>query len=728
MDAVQRRATVRLCVTVAVGIAMRTAAANDAVPLRSIGELLALPPTEHASDRPVRIRGVVTMAVGNTVVQDETAAMYVSLEPEARDQAERFRLGDVVNVEGAVRPSQYAPILAARRLSVVASGSLPEPTPGDLGRLFAGADNGLRVVLSGVVQEVLDRERSDTWPIVVGCMSRRIIAILPQRLFPERPDALVDAAVNVTGVVGAFRNDRGEFIAPIVTVVRKEDLVVAAPAPETPFASDLLPLDSIAGFRRQPARGHRLRTEGVVSFVLERSLWLERGEAGVRVDLATGESAAGLQPGDRAEVAGFLDMSRRIGGLVGTVVRKVGAESPPVPMVIRPADLAAEAGPRSPLRGPRGSHDGRLVRCTARVLGTLESSDQTVLSLIDRGTTLDAVLPAAGDRQPTRIDPGTEVAVTGILQLDLAAPGTGDRIALNPPLERLSVLVRGPEDIAVIRPAPWWTPARLAAVLGVVAAVLGGTLLWVWGLRRQVRAQARQLAVEMQSRRDSSLEFEATLRERNRLAANLHDTLLQTLGGIGYQLDACEGSRDRDADEARTHFDVARRMVNHASMELHNSVWAMRTLPVRDQTFPEALRCLVQRVGEGHTAAIDVDATGPFDDVPEFVAGNVLLIVQEAVVNALRHGRPRRITVRVADRVPQQSIEVVVHDDGRGFDQAGCQGFADGHFGIQGMRERAGRLGGSVAIESRVGGGTTVRATVRRHEFDAHLAAGRPDP
>lgn len=124
-----------------------------------------------------------------------------------------------------------------------------------------------------------------------------------------------------------------------------------------------------------------------------------------------------------------------------------------------------------------------------------------------------------------------------------------------------------------------------------------------------MRAQARQLAVEMQSRRAAALEFDATLRDRNRLAANLHDTLLQTLDGIGYHLDACEGSRDRDADDAR---------------------------------------------------------------------------------------RP--------------------------------QGFADGTFGIQGMREPAARLGGTVAIDSRVGGGTTVRATVRRHEFDPYLAADQSDP
>jgi signal transduction histidine kinase len=114
----------------------------------------------------------------------------------------------------------------------------------------------------------------------------------------------------------------------------------------------------------------------------------------------------------------------------------------------------------------------------------------------------------------------------------------------------------------------------------------------------------RTLAAEIRSRDHAAIEYEATLRERNRLAANLHDTLLQTLGGIGYQLDACEGSRTSDESESKLHFDIARRMVNHATGELHNSVWAMRSLPIRDQTFPEAIRTLCDRVVEGHAATV----------------------------------------------------------------------------------------------------------------------------
>ena len=205
---------------------------------------------------------------------------------------------------------------------------------------------------------------------------------------------------------------------------------------------------------------------------------------------------------------------------------------------------------------------------------------------------------------------------------------------------------------------------------------------------------------------------------------------MQTLGGIGFQLDACEGSRSQDEAESKVHFDVARRMVNHATGQLHNSVWAMRSLPIRDQTFPEAIHTLVSRIGEGHTADIDVKTSGQFADVPDFVAGNLLLIVQEAVYNALRHGRPRSIAVQVSDHPATQSIRATVRDDGAGFTVGRQQGAEQGHFGLHGMRERAERLGGSLSIDSKPGGGTTVSVEVRRRDYDRDLAdpAGGASP
>jgi signal transduction histidine kinase len=368
--------------------------------------------------------------------------------------------------------------------------------------------------------------------------------------------------------------------------------------------------------------------------------------------------------------------------------------------------------------------EGTLVRLKATLLDARPVNEGAMLTLsTDTGQIL-GILPPDVWEASGGLNPGARLSLTGIGET--AWRFDEDDWPAQVP-ERLRLVARSPSDLTVIRPAPWWTPGRLGALLGLVAAALVAALAWTLTLRRRLRVQTAKLAAEMGSRRDAAIEFTATLRERNRLAANLHDTLLQTLGGIGYQLDACQGSRSQDEQEARVHFDVAQRMVSHATSELHHAVWALRSLPIRNRSFLEALQAVVQRVGEGHAATIDVRAAGSFRDVPEFVAGNLLLILQEAVYNALRHGRPNQILVAVTEQPETRSIQAMVTDDGAGFaapppDGAGERGAEAGHFGLLGMRERAERLGGSFRIESAVGRGTTVVVDVTSCEYDRDLA------
>ena len=79
------------------------------------------------------------------------------------------------------------------------------------------------------------------------------------------------------------------------------------------------------------------------------------------------------------------------------------------------------------------------------------------------------------------------------------------------------------------------------------------------------------------------------------------------------------------------------------------------------------------------------------------------------------------MAITVAAEAPDSRIELTVRDDGRGFVPGIQQGVEQGHFGIEGMKERVERLGGSLAIESTPGGGTTVRANVSRRVYDQQL-------
>jgi signal transduction histidine kinase len=363
-----------------------------------------------------------------------------------------------------------------------------------------------------------------------------------------------------------------------------------------------------------------------------------------------------------------------------------------------------------------------LVTFAARIVEFQNRGEGGHVLLAAGNADLTAVATPSAFAVVRRYAIGSEVAVTGIVQ---PAPDDEEDVAWTwrpRSLGRIQLLLRSGGDVTLMRTPSWWTPRRLAAALGATGSLLAAMFVWVWLLRRQVAATTHRLAAEMRSRRDAAVEYQVTIGERNRLAANLHDTLLQTLGGIGYQLDACEAGGLLKPDGPRLHFDVARRMVNHANGELQRSVWAMRSLPIPDQSLSQSLRILAARLGEGHHAAITVETSAGVDDAPAVVAGQILLIVQEAITNALRHGRPKSIRVNVASKADDDAIHVIVRDDGSGFERGEQQGTESGHFGIHGMRERASQLGGSLRIESQPGEGTTVYAVVTRRDYDDQLA------
>jgi signal transduction histidine kinase len=105
------------------------------------------------------------------------------------------------------------------------------------------------------------------------------------------------------------------------------------------------------------------------------------------------------------------------------------------------------------------------------------------------------------------------------------------------------------------------------------------------------------------------------------------------------------------------------------------------------------------------------------------VTGNLLLVIQEAVHNALHHAAPRIVAVEAHVDRAAGTLAVTVRDDGAGFAPGAEPGPKQGHFGLAGMQERVGRLGGTFSIASSPGRGTAVAATVplAGPGFDRHV-------
>ena len=710
---------------------------GEAETLSQIAEIRLLPREKAALSQAVRVHGVVTWRNGreSLTIQDDSSGIWVSIIGSNDRQiwrgdyavVDKVREGMEVEIEGETDPGGYAPQILPITIRVLGKKPLPAAIRVEPGRFFSGADDCQRVEVCGVVQGFLKSDQGVA--LVIDANPGHFSAQVTKAVVRD-PAALVDANVRLRGVAATLFNTRGEVTGTRVLASIAGDLQVERPPP-APDAVPMVTLDRLLPFRADPAGPHRVRVEGTCTYSLPgRFFYLQEGVSAVRVETT---SAVALQPGDRVEAAGFVDMSRLIGTLSDATVRKTGVATLPDPVAISPEEILAinAIAVKSAQVAQPHDYDGHLVRCRGRLLAVQSAPDGKALRALtlERANTLGkgtlvfrALFDGAKMKTLETLQPGSELEVTGLVQLDYAANDLPSRTIRTVPVN-LDLILRNLADVKVLQQPSWWTARHFTMVLAAVLLALGGALVWSLQLKRQVRRKTKLLAREMRARRDASIEFQATLRERTRLATNLHDTLLQTISGLGFQIEACEAEMPPppDDDQPPGHLEVARRMVDHAATELRNSVWALRSLPLNGMELPEALGAIARRLGAGHRTVIEVRADGDLSRVPDFIAGNLLLFVQEAVHNSLKHGQPRLVMIEIRLLENPDRITLTVRDDGRGFVPGQQAGVVQGHFGLQGMRERIERLDGTLAILSAPGNGTTLEAEVPLRAYDEEM-------
>jgi signal transduction histidine kinase len=192
--------------------------------------------------------------------------------------------------------------------------------------------------------------------------------------------------------------------------------------------------------------------------------------------------------------------------------------------------------------------------------------------------------------------------------------------------------------------------------------------------------------------------------ERKRFARELHDETGQALTGIVLAL-----RRVREADTAEG-FDDALDHVHGLAVsaleDVRRVAFELRPKSLDDFGLVAALERLVERVQAQSGLEIELE-TVLVSRLPENVETAVYRMVQEALTNSVRHSGAQRVSVVVAWR--EHMLSVLVEDDGRGFAPAEVM---KGRFGLIAMQERLGLLSGWLDIESELGRGTTLRATI----------------
>ncbi|WP_372897817.1 sensor histidine kinase [Stieleria sp.] len=696
-----------------------------------IADLMATPRDQAIQRRPIRIRGTVSL-IGDGItsaprkvkasqsfcVEDSTAGIWVRSGHAIREGVllgsdrvlPELDYGVDVELDGYLDRGAFAPVILPTRITILGTSKLPAASRAFNTRFLNGADELRRVTVNGVVQNI-STESSNWWSLRVETGVGHFVTRVPKDE-PYSPSRLLDAEVDLTGIAAVCWNWRSEFVCPRLIIAHREDIRILQPASD-PFAAERVSIENLDGYTPSGRPRHRRRIEGTVTYY-DGDLLLYVQENGIGIQVRLNDPLS-IELGDRVEVSGFIDTSRYLAGLRGAVVRRIGRRDDPVavPLTISQIIEDHQGFSQGQPTTPR-SCDGQLIQLTGRLLDfQVGSATEQHRLQIDCG---DSVTTAflSGDMRP--LTPGTELKATGIAKLVFSAPVATASLAKP---DRVDLLLRDHNDLLILSTPSWWTPRRTFNALLVLAGFALSASVWAFTMRRTLAQRTDQLAREMRNRRDVALEFQAAIQERTRLAANLHDTLLQTLAGIAYQLEACGQPGTKPF---RDHLETASRMIQHGQEDLRNTVWALHCLPQTEGSFVDSVKQMTRRLVQGHDTTINIQSAESFPVLADFIAGNLLLVIQEAVHNAIKHARAERIEVELSGSPDQDHVSVIVRDHGIGFDLNTRKTSSDGHFGMEGMEQRIERLGGTLAIESQRGVGTTIHADIPLREFDPKIA------
>ena len=206
--------------------------------------------------------------------------------------------------------------------------------------------------------------------------------------------------------------------------------------------------------------------------------------------------------------------------------------------------------------------------------------------------------------------------------------------------------------------------------------------------------------------------------ERRRLARDLHDGIGQTLTALKQQLDVVEQSAGALPEAARGRLRDAAELAAQALRETRELSRLLRPQILDDLGLEPALRWLTRTFAERTGLALEVDLVGIDGRLPADLETLAYRVVQEGLNNVGKHAAAGR--AQVLARREGGELELVVADDGRGFDAKAPDG--DGS-GLRGMRDRVELFGGRIEIASRPGRGTRIVARVPCTEVEGGGAA-----
>lgn len=422
---------------------------------------------------------------------------------------------------------------------------------------------------------------------------------------------------------------------------------------------------SIASLQILPLnRTSQVTVHGVVTMVSPQ-IYAQDGTGGIAISGAGDAIPIGI--GDTIEARGTVEPGASSAVMKNAEVRVLWTHTPVLPVSVTASEAAS------------GNFDAQFVETEGRLVSIDRSKAQTVVLRLDHG---DQPFVAVADQSELAgaardLRMGSRLLIRGICVSDPKFVRQGIPFAL---------LMRSKEDARVVEAPPWWNGEHLIEAFVALLLFSMEAQMAIYSLRRT--------------------RFRAAMEERERLAMEMHDTLAQSFAGLGYQL---EGICGEISDDTALRAKMVRsiEMVRRGHEEARRNIAALRPNNVEQVGLMQALEQASRSIVRGGSIAVRTEAKGEPVPVPLEIADALLRISQESLSNAILHGHPQSIQIRVF--FGKSAVRLVVRDDGQGF----SQDRQDGGLGLRGMARRAENVGAVLRVYSAPGKGTIVSVRAR---------------
>lgn len=475
------------------GLALAASGGPPAVSVHSLAEVNALSRADAARKLPVTAEATVLYFRGyeHTLYLYENGAATFVLATTPLD----LRPGDRVRVHGVTQES-FRTIILSSQIELLGHGPLPVPTPISYSDAIHARYDGLRVRLQVHVTAADMIVHVGHPSIQVSArMEGEPLLISVDRDEKQLPNSLLDADIEVTGVISGRFDGKMQYTGIELHVSPADEIRIVHPATASPWSLPLTPFDQLA--MHGAGLAPRVHLSGVVTYYHPgAALVLAHGTQSVWITTSSREP---LAVGQMADVIGFPTVSNGFLGVEMAEFRGLGQHMDLVPVRTDWHTLSAS------------KHIFDLVTLEGQLVRQVHEATQDVYVLTDGSNLFSAILhPGPLDARHTlqRVPEGARVRVTGICINEDSNPFN----QVSP----FHILLRDEGDVVVVSQPSLLTVRNLGMVAMCLLALVLSFGMWGWMLRRKVDAQTRHLAES--SAREAIRERQAALVQLRRSA------------------------------------------------------------------------------------------------------------------------------------------------------------------------------------------------------------------